>query len=249
LTQADYIRTVSEPLLENPRALSEKIAGALGGRPVEHEGLSGFLNSEFDRFLNQLFASEKVAPQHAVAALGGRPGFVWLGERPNSEDLGRLRLLEMYGMAATTAVRPERRLPQGETGEVRSRDDLDGWFGVYSEVFGADPSARDEWTRIHDTLGPSGDGSLLLLLARVDGSPAATGAVFFQPDAAGLYCFTTLSGMRRRGLASALVDACHEAARARGIERAVLQATNSGRPAYARAGYREERSLPVLLSP
>ena len=117
---------MSEPLLENPRALSEKIAGALGGRPVEHEGLSGFLNSEFDRFLNQLFASEKVAPQHAVAALGGRPGFVWLGERPNSEDLGRLRLLEMYGMAATTAVRPERRLPsQGPPSLLAERLDYD----------------------------------------------------------------------------------------------------------------------------
>jgi len=132
---------------------------------------------------------------------------------------------------------------------VRSRDDLNGWFGVYSGVFGADPKGRDEWARIHDVLGPAGDGSLLLLLARVDGSPAATGAVFFQAGLAGLYCFTTLERMRRRGLASALVQASHEAAQARGIERAVLQATASGRPAYAKAGYREERLLPVLLSP
>src|SRR5207244_11080387 len=97
-----------------------------------------------------------------------------------------------------------------------------------------------------DALGPAGEDSLLLLLGRVDGSPAATGAVFFQPDVAGLYCFTTLERMRRRGLASALVHASHEAAQTRGIERAVLQATASGRPAYARAGYCEERSLPVF---
>ena len=132
---------------------------------------------------------------------------------------------------------------------MRSREDLDGWFGIYCQVFGADPNAREEWARINDALGPAGEGSLLLLLARVDGSPAATGAVFFQPDAAGLYCLTTLERMRRRGLASALVHACHEAARARGIESAVLQATASGRRAFARAGYREELSLPVLVSP
>jgi GNAT superfamily N-acetyltransferase len=240
---------LTEPLLESPRAFTKKIAGALGGTPVEWDGLSGFLSSEFDRFLNQLFASENVAPRDAAAALEGRPGFVWLDAKPNAVELGRLRLLEMYGMTATTSPPAARRTHQGEISEVRSREDLDGWFGVYAHVFGADPNARDDWARIHGALGPAGDGSLLLLLARVDGSPVATGAAFFHSGLAGLYCFTTVARMRGRGLASALVHACHEAAQARGIERAVLQATASGRPAYARAGYREERSLPVLLSP
>jgi ribosomal protein S18 acetylase RimI-like enzyme len=240
---------LTEPLLESPRAFTKKIAGALGGTPVERDGLSGFLSSEFDRFLNQLFASENVAPRDAAAALEGWPGFVWLAAKPNTVELGRFRLLEMYGMTATTSPPATRRTHQGEISEVQSRDDLNSWFRVYSQVFGADPNARDEWARIHDALGPAGDGSLQLLLAQVNGTPAATGAVFFQPGLAGLYCFTTLERMRRRGLASALVHVCHEAAQARGIERAVLQATASGRPAYARAGYRAERSLPVLLSP
>jgi GNAT superfamily N-acetyltransferase len=88
---------------------------------------------------------------------------------------------------------------------------------------------------------------LLLFLASLDRSPAGTGAVYFQPDVAGLYCFTTRERMRGRGLASALVHASHAAAQARGVERALLQATASGRPVYARAGYREHRTLPVLL--
>jgi GNAT superfamily N-acetyltransferase len=129
---------------------------------------------------------------------------------------------------------------------VQSHEDLDGWFGVYSEVFGADPKARQEWAQINEVLGPAGEGSLLLLLARVNGMPAATGAVFFRPDDAGLYCFTTLERMRRRGLASGLVRVCHAAARERGIEQAVLQATGSGRRVYARVGYREDQSLHLL---
>jgi GNAT superfamily N-acetyltransferase len=240
---------MADPQLENPTALSQKIADALDGTAVGHPGLSGFVSSKFDRFLNQLFASAAVPPQDAVAALDGRPGFVWLAEKPDDEQLVGLRLLEMVAMTAATAVEADSTPPQGKIDEVRCREDVDDWFGVYSEVFGADPNAREEWIRINDALGPEGDGSLLLLLARVDGKPAATGAVFFHAGAAGLYCFTTLERMRRRGLASALVHECHEAARARGIEHAVLQATGSGRPAYARAGYREERSLPVLVSP
>ena len=73
---------------------------------------------------------------------------------------------------------------------------------------------------------------------------AATGGVYFEPHVAGLYCFTTRERMRRRGLASALVHASHAAARARGVERTLLQATASGTPVYTEAGYREERTLP-----
>jgi GNAT superfamily N-acetyltransferase len=102
-------------------------------------------------------------------------------------------------------------------------------------------------SRSYDALGPSGDRSLLLLLARVEGSPAATGGVYFEPDLADLYCFTTRERMRGRGLASALVHTSHAAAQARGIERALLQATASARPVYIRAGYREQRTLPVLM--
>jgi hypothetical protein len=51
--------------------------------------------------------------------------------------------------------------------------------------------------------------------------------------------------MRGRRLATTLVRTSHAAAHARGIERALLQATPSGRPVYVRAGYREERTLPV----
>jgi len=236
---------VVEPLLENLTTLTRSVAEALGGTSVDRPGLSGSVSSRFDRFLNQLFASPGVPPQDAVAELGERPGFVWLAGKPSAEELGGLRLVEMSGMTAKTAP-PEWPSPHREIRKVRSREDLDGWFGVYSKVFGADAKASDEWARINEVLGPEGDGSLLLLVARADGRPAATGAVFFQQDTAGLYCFTTLERMRRRGLASALVNASHEAARERGIERAVLQATGSGRRVYARAGYREERSLPLL---
>jgi GNAT superfamily N-acetyltransferase len=233
---------VTEQLLENPRAFAEKVAEVLAGRSVARPKLTGFLSSDFDPFLNHLFASEKLARGEAVEALQGRPGFVWLAEEPAPDE----PLIVMQGMTADlNQTAPERRAPR-EITEVRSTDELDAWHGVYSEVFGADPRSRDDWRRLQDVLGPSGDGSLLLLLARVDRSPAATGGVFFAHDVAGLYCFTTRERMRGRGLASALVGASHAAARAKGVERAVLQATPSGRPVYARAGYREERPLPVL---
>ena len=241
-----------EPLLDNPRSLTAKVAAVLGGTAIERPQLTGFLNSEFDPFLNQLFAAGPVTPREAVEALEGRPGFIWLAEEPSPSEVGapgagKLSLVLMYGMTAATAGSAAAPQVEGEIVEVRSRKWLRAWHDVYCEVFGGDARGRQEWQRIYDALGPSGDRSLLLLLARVDGSPAATGGVYFEPDLAGLYCFTTRERMRGRGLAFALVHTSHAAAQGRGIERALLQATASGRPVYIRAGYREQRTLPVLM--
>ena len=241
-----------EPLLDNPRLLTAKVAAVLGGTAIERPQLSGFLNSEFDPFLNQLFAAGPVTPREAAEVLEGRPGFIWLADDPGpngvrAAEAENLSLVLMHGMTVATAGSAEAPQVEGEIVEVRSRTLLHAWHEVYCEVFGGDARSRQEWQWIYDALGPSGDRSLLLLLARVDGSPAATAGVYFEPTVVGLYCFTTRERMRGRGLASALVHACHAAAQARGIEQALLQATASGRPVYTKAGYREHRTLPVLL--
>jgi GNAT superfamily N-acetyltransferase len=243
---------VIEPLLDNPRSLTAKVAAVLGGTALERPQLTGFLNSEFDPFLNQLFAAGPLTPREAAEALEGRPGFIWLAEEPSPREVAapgaeKLSLVLMYGMTAATAGSAAAPQVEREIVEVRSRKRLRAWHEVYCEVLGGDARGREEWQRIYDALGPFGDRSLLLLLARVDGSPAATGCVYFEPDVAGLYCFTTREPMRGRGLATALVHTSHAAAQARGIERALIQATASGRPVYIRAGYREQRTLPVLM--
>jgi GNAT superfamily N-acetyltransferase len=246
---------VGEPLLDHPRVFAREVARALDGRPVRHPRLTGSLCSRFDRFLNQLFARERIAPREAAEALEGRPGFVWLTEDPAPEELRvpgaeRVQSVVMFGMTAATAARVVAGSVTAEVLHVRTHADLDAWLAVYCEVFGADlEGARHDWHNVYGALGPAGEGSLMLLLARVDGLPAATAGMYFDEAWAGLYCFTTRERMRGRGLASALVDAAHEAARARGIERALLHATPMGRSVYAGAGYQDVRSLPLLISP
>jgi hypothetical protein len=39
---------VIEPLLDNPRSLTAKVAAVLGGTALERPQLTGFLSSEFD---------------------------------------------------------------------------------------------------------------------------------------------------------------------------------------------------------
>jgi GNAT superfamily N-acetyltransferase len=232
---------VTDPLLDHPRALVEKAARVLGGTSVERPNLSGFVSSEADPFLNQLFARRRVTREQAADALAGRPGFVWLDEEPPVDG----DVLVMRGMVATLSE--ESPPPAAEQAvEVETERELGDWHAVYSDVLGSGPSSRDDWSRLQAALGPAGDRSLVLVAARVDGTAAACGAAFFDGGIVGLYCFATRPELRGRGLASSLVHAAHKAARVRGIDRAVLQATPSGAPVYARCSYRDERSLPVL---
>src|SRR5689334_19050638 len=230
-----------EPLRAHVRALLGQVAGVVDGEEVREPAVEGFINSEFDAFLNHLFARGTAGVAAATGRLEGRPGFVWL------DDAGRVaEPLRLEGMVADLGGHPAEPPVPAEIEAVLSPDDVTAWHEVYSGVFGADPRSRADWSAVHAALGPAGEDRLVLLLARVDGAAAATAAVFFDGDVAGLYCFTTRESMRGRGLASALVHASHAAARARGVRRALLHATPSGRPVYARAGYRPVGTLPVL---
>lgn len=224
-----------DPLLDHPRAFVAKACAVLGGREVRAPGITGFVSSQSDAFLNQFVARVPVSPAEVDALLDGRPAFVWLAEETGSTVV-------MQGMTAELGAGEGE--PAHSIAEVAAAD-LDAWHEVYAEVLG-DPLSREDWRRVHEALGPDGDGSLVLLLARVDGAPASVGGVFFTEGTAGLYCFATLESMQRRGLATAVVLAAHDVARKRGIRRALLQATPAGRPVYARSGYRDERRLPVL---
>jgi hypothetical protein len=137
---------VVEPLLDNPRLLTATVAAVLGGTAIERPQLTGFLNSEFDPFLNQLFAAGSVTPREAGEALEGRPGFIWLADEPDPNEVGaaeaeNLSLVRMHGMTATTAGPVAAPQVECEIAQVRSRSELRAWHEVYCEVFGGDAGA------------------------------------------------------------------------------------------------------------
>jgi GNAT superfamily N-acetyltransferase len=244
---------VAQPLLDNPRSFAARVAAVLGGTAIESAGLTGFVSSKFDPFLNHLFADVTVTLRRVADALEDRPAFVWLAEEPAPQELAAaeahgLKFVEMQGMNAATTQPLATAQANPEIAEVCTPTELRAWHEIYCEVFGVDKGGLQDWQAVHAALGQTGDDTLLLLLAHLDGSPAATAGVYFEPHVAGLYCFTTRERMRRRGLASPLLHASHAAARARGIDRALLQATASGAPVYSKAGYQTERTLPLLIS-
>jgi hypothetical protein len=123
---------VADPLPEHPHALAKKVAGVLAGRTVNRADLAGFVSSDFDPFLNHLFARRKLARRDAARVLDGRPGFVWLDEESAASevlgsDAGRALLLVMQGMVADIARPTAATAVHDEIAEVRSAADIEAW--------------------------------------------------------------------------------------------------------------------------
>jgi GNAT superfamily N-acetyltransferase len=137
--------------------------------------------------------------------------------------------------------------PVNEIELVRSPAELTAWHGVYCAGLGADQRSHDDWQRLQTALGTMGEESLVLMLARSEGEPAAIAATFTDGDTAGFYCFATRPAMRRRGLATSLLNASCLHALREGATRALLQATDAGKPIYEKAGFRHADLLPLFV--
>jgi N-acetylglutamate synthase len=78
---------------------------------------------------------------------------------------------------------------------------------------------------------------MLALLALVDGTPAATSAVFVSDGLAGVYNVTTVPSQRGKGVGAAITWAAVDAGASRGATASILQASEAGAPVYARMGF------------
>ena len=91
------------------------------------------------------------------------------------------------------------------------------------------------------------DDRLVNVIATTGGRPAACGSVWVTGDTAGIYDVATLPEDRGRGLGYAVTAALMEIGRDRGATRAVLHATELGRPIYERLGFTEVCRVPQYL--
>jgi GNAT superfamily N-acetyltransferase len=127
-----------------------------------------------------------------------------------------------------------------------------------------DPDPLDDWTRdgamadlarINDRAYPfTGEpftramsdvtvGNAIAYVARLDGAPAASVMTLDHDRDCGVYAVATVPEARGRGLMSALLAHAMTDARERGCLTTSLEATQMGRAAYERLGYRSLGAL------
>jgi ribosomal protein S18 acetylase RimI-like enzyme len=88
-----------------------------------------------------------------------------------------------------------------------------------------------------------------VVLARVDGRPAATAMALLSHGIGGIYWVGTRPEARQRGLGEAVTAAATRWAFEQGARAVVLQASVQGEPVYRKMGFREITRYPWFVTP
>jgi len=115
-------------------------------------------------------------------------------------------------------------------------DDIDAGLEL-CRLAGWNQKAED-WRRML-ALAPDG-----VFVDEQDGRVVATGsAIHYDTRIGWIGMVLVHPEYRRRGIASAIMNRCIDALRDRGIQSIKLDATDQGRPVYAKLGFRDERPI------
>jgi ribosomal protein S18 acetylase RimI-like enzyme len=130
--------------------------------------------------------------------------------------------------------------------EVEGDAGLAAWAAVLADGFG-EGLVEAEWAaQAYRRIGVGPSSTHRLVVARVDGRPAAAGASLLDGTDVGLYFIATRPAARRRGLATAVTQRLLSMGARSGARRAVLGASPAGSAVYARLGFREVGRTRIL---
>ncbi|WP_166361399.1 GNAT family N-acetyltransferase [Pseudomonas akapageensis] len=186
-------------------------------------------------FVNMAWGIPSVESIKAVRQFyTGRP-YCWLAEGHPSglEDYGFLAATEFPEMLLSLDTYPSLTYSSKITvEEVSSDSQLQVWSATAVDSFGFDITCfRDFFYPIIRVAGCQP------FLACYEGVPAATALIYNGQFEVGVYTMSTRVEFRRKGLASAVLAAALEVAKANGARCAVLYATEMGEPLYDRLGF------------
>jgi GNAT superfamily N-acetyltransferase len=128
--------------------------------------------------------------------------------------------------------------PAGLTIErVEDEETMQDWLYAFGLGFELDEHAFAGYSKLVTSLPPHEHPMRPFYLARLNGEPVATSALYCDPSVAGLCEVCTIPSARRQGIGAAITLVPLLDARAMGYRIAVLQASPFGEPVYRRLGF------------
>ena len=148
------------------------------------------------------------------------------------------------------AWQPEAPQPAGLVIEpVVDEDGLARWRDVQQRGLGLDAEATDAWWVAHRRPGFDPAHPLRNWVASLEGMPVAAAALFVGAGVAGIYNVCTVPEARGRGIGRAVTGAALDEAVSRGLDLAILGASEMGLPVDRRMGFREVSRLRSYAPP
>jgi GNAT superfamily N-acetyltransferase len=131
--------------------------------------------------------------------------------------------------------------------KIDNLKDFETWVDVYAEGFNIDPSLKQG---IFENFGQhlvNENSPVHFYLGFYNGCPAATTAIHYKDSIVGIYKVATRPGLRRKGIASSILQNILEESMVKGYKWAVLHATEEGYYAYKKLGFETYCQFHVYL--
>lgn len=199
-------------------------------------------------FINFVWGEVTVESLKTVFSFYATQSFYWLLTPEQNEKYGGILVQE--GLKGSESFPPPECFPEMtlnlkthnsvlpsfdiEVKKVDTPQLFQQWLPTAAEGLGIDSQA------IEDFVVPLiKDVGTIPFLAFYKGEPAATSMVYCDPktDTAGVYFLCTRPAFRRKGLGSAVTEACLQTAKHAGITHAVLHASAMGQSMYEKLGF------------
>lgn len=133
---------------------------------------------------------------------------------------------------------PEKYNPAIKVIEVKTKQELYQWAQVAAETFELNAHDLIEFFKpFIDIIGETP------YLAFYNNEPAATSLVFCSEETASIYAMSALAKYRRKGLGTAVVQACLDLAQKKHMKYAVLYASSIGKFLYEKIGFQTMQDL------
>ncbi len=120
--------------------------------------------------------------------------------------------------------------------QVRDEESMRQWLYAFSQGFELEEKIANNYGALVTSVPPA-QHPVSFYLARLDGKPVATSALYCTAGVAGIYEVCTVSSARRQGIGAAVVTAALHDGQAQGYRIAILQASQMGEPVYQRIGF------------
>ncbi|MBM7583668.1 ribosomal protein S18 acetylase RimI-like enzyme [Bacillus pakistanensis] len=128
---------------------------------------------------------------------------------------------------------------------VKTPADLEKWVEVYVKGYQKPAESKEAIFNRFKPIVLHKQDEYRMYLGFYKGEPAVVGSLFFDKDVAGLYCIATAPEMRRKGLATVYLKNLLHVAKNHNATSCILHATESGKPAYEKLGFKSHCTFQV----
>jgi GNAT superfamily N-acetyltransferase len=249
-------KAVDEAVVENQVEYLSSGGKAPGFEWIETDDLTIFI-SGMDYSLFNVVLRTNLDPSNADARImetlmllrsRGVPFFWKIRESDSPEDLSirlekaGLRRSEEPGMAADLEkLKAPPPPPNFRMERVRGRERLEAYVRLLIPAYEAPYSMVEPFTRM--MLQADLGDKYRHYIGHLNGKPVATSSLLLAKGVAGLYNVSTLREARGKGVGSYMSSAPLLEARDDGYRIGILQASDLGRPVYAKLGFQDRGRL------